>query len=332
MTIPGDELAALEQRLVNFNRMIEALDRDDDELWRFRPTVLPRQLIEALTRTRLRIVTFANLKGGVGKTTTTANLAAYLDGLGKRVLLLDLDYQGSLSAMVLRAAGARDFEPRAAERLISGLARGDWVRDGSCPLSPVLANTRLLAAGYSLAREENRLMMRWLAGMITADIRFNLLRALLAPEVAESFDVVLIDAAPRLTTGTINALAASTHLVVPTILDDLSTETLPSFLTQVRNLFVAGINPSLRLAGVLATMTDGRELKDFEQVSLAGVRQAVAQYWGPDGHVFANRIPDRVAVARAAGKRLAYLEDGEEGGVRESFERVGAELVERLGL
>jgi len=332
MRVREVEFAEQEQKLINYNRMIEALNRDDDELWRFRPAVPPQRLMTALAGSGVPVVTFANLKGGVGKTTTAANLGAYFDRHGFRVLLIDLDYQGSLTGMILRAVGEPRLERSLADPLLSGIADGEWVLKHARPLGNLLPNTRLLTAGYTLAMAENRLMLRWLAGLIDADVRFNLLRALMSDAVLSSFDIVLIDAAPRLTTGTINALTASTHFVVPTILDDLSTETLPSFLRQANVLFRQSLNTNLQLAGVLATMTDAQDLRDYEKISLAGVRESVAGEWGHGGHIFDAFIPDRVAVARSAGKRLAYFDETGENSANAFFSAVGDELVSRIGL
>ncbi|MEO0631200.1 MAG: ParA family protein [Planctomycetota bacterium] len=327
-----EEVAEIESKLIDYRSMNAALDREDDELWRFRPSLPPRPLLERLSQNSLRVVTFANLKGGVGKTTSTANIAAALDAAGYRVLVIDLDYQGSLSAMMLRASNQPRLDASMADELIAGRADGAWIVENARPLTGVLDRTRLITAGYTLARVENRQMLRWLARNIEEDIRYNLLRALMANEVQAAFDVVLIDAAPRLTTGTINALLASSHFVVPTILDDLSTETLPSFLRQARTLFREALNPNLELAGVLATMTDQADLRDHEFLTLQSVREAVTNEWGPTGFVFQTNIPDRATVAKSAGKKLAYVEDVGPNGARSFFGSAADELVRRIGL
>lgn len=323
-----DEVAEIESKLIDYRSMNAALDRDDDELWRFRPSLPPRSLLDRLANNSLRVVTLANLKGGVGKTTSAANLAAALDHQGFRVLVIDLDYQGSLSAMMLRASNQPRLDASMADEVISGRADGAWIVENARPLTGVLDRTRIITAGYTLARVENRMMLRWLARNIETDIRYNLLEALMHNDVQGAFDIVLIDAAPRLTTGTINALLASSHFVVPTILDDLSTETLPSFLRQARTLFKEALNPNLELAGVLATMTDQTELRDHESMTMRTVRDTVREEWGPTGHVFETTIPDRVTVAKAAGKKLAFVEDP---GARAFFEKAAMELRGRIG-
>jgi len=333
------ELADCKVQLGAHQAIEDALAKDDDELWKFRTTRRSDDLLGKLADSRVKIMTLANLKGGVGKTTTTASLAAHFDSKGKRVLVIDLDYQGSLSAMLLRASGRRRIDGSLADDLLSGNLHGEKLVKYAKDLEHKankgetrLSRTKLITATYSLARLENRLMLRWLSQHETEDIRYNLARALLSPEIEQKFDLVLIDAAPRLTTGTINALCASTDFIVPTILDGLSTETLPGFLRQTKRLIKQELNPHLELAGVVATMTEEKHLKPEEKTERENVARWVGEEWGASGHVFDTHIPDRTALGKAAGRDLAYFTDLGENGAQGFFDRLGAEVASRIGL
>jgi chromosome partitioning protein len=178
----------------------------------------------------------ANNKGGVGKTTLTAYLAAYFRSKGKRVLAVDLDHQGSLTGWLLSAGGitipdGQDHRLALANTVLASELLEKWpaevLNDGP------LAGTQLITADYTLTQHETKLMLRWLRRLGQPDIRYNLARVLMSDHVQsqkKGFDIVLIDAPPRLTTGAMNALAACTHLLVPTKLDMLSAETVRSFL------------------------------------------------------------------------------------------------------
>src|SRR5690606_39536377 len=112
---------------------------------------------------------------------------------------------------------------------------------------------RLIPTYYSLASVENRVMVEWLIGMRPQDVRYNLARALLSDEIQSRYSRVIIDAPPRLTTGCVQALAAATHVLVPTILDDMSADAVGAFANQLR--VNQAIWPNLKLLGAVGTMT-----------------------------------------------------------------------------
>ncbi len=101
----------------------------------------------------MKVITFANLKGGVGKTTMTANIAAYLERLGHRVLLIDFDYQGSLSRTVLGAA-ERPVGASITDKILTDDLIAKSITDPQRVLAPRMPKLTLLSAGYELNREE----------------------------------------------------------------------------------------------------------------------------------------------------------------------------------
>jgi chromosome partitioning protein len=327
-----DHIEALKSRVPQLDPKIKKLldirDKiagDDVPLWRIHEAKPVPRYHEMMRSMALRVITVANEKGGVGKTTTVANLAGFFDKkMHKRVLVIDLDHQGSSSTMLLQAAGKK-VESSLAEHLISGQFDGKWVQQVARDLNPDLPRTRILTAVDIFADFEERLMQRWVLGVVEEDVRYNLAKVLISPEVQANYDVVLIDVGPRLTLGAINALIASTHLVVPTVLDQLAAERVGYFLRNAstfRDLF----NQNLKLAGVLGTMTYQQRLTDNELDILAGLRDTLGN-WGNGGHIFQQNIPRKQSLANSAGNDVAYLRHND---ITRLFDRFGSELMERL--
>jgi chromosome partitioning protein len=174
----------------------------------------------------------------------------------------------------------------------------------------------------------------WLQNGSELDVRYNVAKVLLGARVqdeVDGFDVVLIDAPPRLTTGTIGALTASTHLLVPTILDPLSAETVRSFLRQSWKLR-GKLNPGLELAGVVGTMTPARPLeRDLgtpEQAALAIVKWGTKE-WHANAHVFLADIQDIASIKNCAGRENPYFSSAK---AREMFDTLGDELCGRISI
>lgn len=281
------------------------------------------------------IITFANLKGGVGKTTITANVAGMLALRGEKILLIDLDFQGSLSSMMLgsEAQSARPSgnELSKASMLLSGLQDHRWLLGAARP-SPVHPGLFSIPAFYDLARTENRLLVEWLIGDGPADMPYVLANLLLHDDVQAEYDRILIDAPPRMSAACIQALCASTHLVIPTVMDQLSAEAVSTFINEVEELKKGGLISHIRYGGVVGSMLPGgtteyfrpavNNLRDRLRASRVNIDLLNESTW----------IKDIPAIGRAAGQTIGVLqgEAKDKKDARDAFEPLVDELCARI--
>lgn len=333
----------LREEVNELKNLIEKINRsvDGDGLWLSKPPLTVAEVSQRID-TSVPILTVANLKGGVGKTTVTANLAAYFASRGKRVLAVDLDFQGSLSSLANNVPNG--------ESAASMLVRGQMQSGSLSLIGDVQGQPRLkiLSSAYDLARTENAAMIHWLTEKDTRDVRYLIAELLHTPEVQNQFDVIIFDNPPRLTTGAVQALAASRHVLIPTILDRVSAEAVIKFVGQLeinRSLW-----PSLRLAGVVGTMTEKdigsytAEAYDASHFQGAETNAVIALEAGLDAlrnqiHIpmpgrpllpFTTFVADKVEIGRKAETGFAF--GGKDAKVNAIFTRLGSEVAQRIGL
>ena len=296
----GKEIRKLEDDLKRITEGSQAL-------WKLRDTrVFPEYRTWLRDPDGAKLITIGNLKGGVGKTTIAANLAAYIsETRDAPVLLIDLDYQGSLSNMMMLAIEREEVESKI-DRLFDPDANLITLEAAKEHLTPKLHRGWLVPSNYSFAQVENRLLLKWLLddeGEI--DVRFRLARALLRPEVRRSYAAIILDMPPRMTLGSINALVASHKFLVPTVLDKLSAEAVGQFISNMKAI-KSDLKLDINLAGIIGCMTRTAAPSRREEQALNLAREG--GYLWEDGRdfVFKTTLPRRVEIGGAAGEDIAY--------------------------
>ncbi len=228
-----------------------------------------------------KIIAVTNQKGGVGKTTTSVNLAASLAETGRRVLLIDLDAQGN--ATMGSGINKHDVEATGYELLM-----------GHADIRSVII--RANAAGYDLLPGNADLTAAEVE-LMTRDDRERRLRAALT-YVHNDYDLIVIDCPPSLNMLTINALAAAHGVLIPIQCEYYALEGLSALLHTVEQVRTA-VNPELQIEGLLRTMYDARN-------RLAGeVSVQLHEHFG--SKVYRTIIPRNVRLAEAPSHGLPVL-------------------------
>jgi cellulose biosynthesis protein BcsQ len=209
-----------------------------------------------------------------------------------------------------------------ADTLLGGDTKGTWLTQAPRELGARVPNTRLVSSGPTFDGFENRVLLRWLIGEVDDDVRYRLANLILSDAVQNEFDLVLIDAPPRLSLGTVNALCASHGVIIPTVADSLSVDATTRFL-QRANLF-RPLNPALNQAAVVASLTDVSVLKPYEQAAMDDAKAHFSQ-WHGRGVVLTRNVRYFASLSKAAGKSIGYIDDR---AVKAVFDELGAEVAQ----
>ena len=252
----------------------------------------------------MHVFAVVNQKGGVGKTTTSVNLAASLAAMHRRVLLIDLDAQGNATMGV-------GVDKHTLERSIYDVFIDDL------PARSVITETSV--AGLSLIGANSDLTGLELTLSERSDRETRLREALTV--LQHEFDVVLVDCPPALNLLTLNALVAATGLLIPMQCEYYALEGLTALL-ETQSRIKEHLNPKLEIIGILRTMVDMRNSLTKD------VTAQLHEYFGDQ--VFRTMIPRNVRLAEAPSHGLpALLYDAQSVGAK-TYLALAGELIGRL--
>ena len=248
------------------------------------------------------VLAFVSIKGGVGKTTSAANLGAYIAELGKKVLLIDFDPQGNLSS----SFGFKDTKPGIYE-VLSGRSN---IADSIIPtavenLSIITSSIDLTGANVELVDQKDR--EHYLKEAINGE--------------AHRFDYIFIDCPPSLGILTINGLVAADLVFIPLQCEYFALEGL-SLLLQTIKKVQSGLNSDLEIGGILFTMYDSRTRLAQEVV------QEVVGYFGKK--VFKTIIPRNIKLSEAPSHSVPISKYDPKCMGAESYRKLAEEVIQRV--
>ena len=246
-----------------------------------------------------KIITLSNHKGGVGKTTSSINIGAGLNQLGKKVLLIDLDPQANLS----QSLGVVD-----AEKNIYGALRGFY------KLTPIkiLKGLDLIPSTLELSGAEIE--------MIGEPGREYILKQTIKP-IKHKYDFIIIDSPPSLGLLTINSLTASDEVIIPLQAQFLALQGLVKLMEVIKKIQLR-LNKDLELGGVFVTQFDNRKVLN------RNVLETIKDHF--KDQVFKTKIRDNVALAEAPSKGLDIFRYNSKSFGAHDYLSLSKEIVKKL--
>lgn len=248
-----------------------------------------------------KIIAVANQKGGVGKSTTVINIAAYLGSRGFKVLCIDSDPQGNTTTgfgIKKKSVSSSTYDVITGKtRIQEAVIQTEFENVSILPATEALAGCEIELAEYE--NRVNRLKMQVLT-------------------IKQDYDYIFIDCPPALGTITINGIVACDSIIVPMLAEFYALEGLSQLVNTIK-IVKNNYNPALEIEGILFTMFDGR-------LNVANDVVSEVEKYFPD-KVFKTKIPRNVRISEAPshGKPVMYYDKSSKGA--ESYELVCHEIL-----
>lgn len=304
----------------------------EGQLWEKRPlTRIPK--FRPLSDRKSAIISVLNLKGGVGKTTITAHLAAAFAAKGYRVLLLDVDLQGSLTSQFVEQSTITErFNSEKALQHLLTLASNNRkvnLRDFILPIFEG-EQSGIIPTTDQMAYAETNLTMTWLLGLGSKDTRFLLRRILQQKRVTNHYDLILLDCPPLINTCCTNALVASDYVLIPTTPSMKAIERVPKLLVRLKEI-TARLNPGLVVAGTVFNRTYSTTLTAIESDQWHQLLKRGQDALGSPLHGFATNIRHNTKEIRQFEENGSLAEFGNHHSeLHNTFCKLATEIEERL--
>lgn len=250
----------------------------------------------------MNIISIINNKGGVGKTTTACNLAVALTREGYKVGLVDLDSQANLSFAIPHNP-RKDLRTLMLEKRAEPLKLEDFATTQNSNLFLLPNNKDINSSLFNSVKQYEQL---------------NLLKRVL--QGFEALDFVIIDTPPTLDTATINAMIASTHILIPVQYEIFSTSGLITLMENIQEA-KENVNPSLQVLGIFVTRVDNRQLLNeyLKEVLETNFKKDILQ----------TVIRTNTRLTQAQADKKDIFEFGDKNGM-EDYTALAREILEKL--
>ncbi len=258
-----------------------------------------------------KIISLVNQKGGVGKTTTSINLAAALGKMDKKVLLIDMDSQGNATTGL--GLNFNDFSHDIYELIT-----------GKCDVYSAIIKTKfenlsIIPSTINLAGIDVEFVKKMLED---SSFKQNMQLKLQLDKIRADYDYIIIDCQPSLGLGTMNALVASDSVIIPVQCEFYALDGIALLLNTIITI-QSGMNKNLRIEGVLLTMLDGRTNIGLEVI------EEIRKYF--KDKVFNTIIPRLVRLVEAPSHGKPINEYDPTSRATEAYQNLAKEVISRDG-